>query len=288
MTNRPPQKNIENAKWFSSIVKKVKSALSSMLELPEQCEALRLENEQLTQDLSRQTTKIERLEDEKTKLQGEKTKLESEKAALQDEKAKLEDEKADLKQKYNGMLATNQKLTANNPTSVGGDSATTYLQWIEEYILLLRKYTDDVLDVVSDTDENIAALRDFVTRILEYGLVTPLSPNDELTIQNQVDKFLNPEYQNPESRKYKKFHHFFDDLFKLANKAEQYKESFYILVPLEARFDSRYARIPGEEMSKKPKYEGKKITRCYLPTVLFFFPVDNLAACAPALVGVEA
>lgn len=244
-------------KWFNS--------RKALRKLPECYGRLRNEYDKLWDACVNIEKSQKALESDKAVLQQQNSQLESEKADLQRQKSQLESEKANLQKQYDAMLAKMRALTANNPSSVSGNSATTYLQWIERYIKLLEDFSLDVLDLVADTPENIDDFRNFVTSILEAGFVAPLGPSEKAEFKKQIDRFLRPEYRAGEfqdeetQKKYKQYGHFFDDLFELVNKAEKYKEDFCILVPQGVQFNSKCARIPGYERKKQDdKNKGKK------------------------------
>lgn len=277
----PPPKNIEKAKRFSlrcfnlvRIVKETKDGFMSTLKLPEQYETLAAGKEALDSKCSQQAAKI--------------TQLKNANDALTRDKDNLARQLKEENQKLQNLLKKNQEATANNPLNAGGDSKTTYVQWIKHYIQLLQDYDDKVCDVIDNTPENIADIRSVVVEILRNGLADSTNSNLASPIEN-IDKVLRPEYRNSALAEYRDFYQFFADMAELASKAEQYKKNFYIFVPpVGSEFGNNYARTRQGVHTKKQDVKGQKITQCYLPAVFFFFTYDNLAACAPALVDVEA
>lgn len=244
--------------------------------------ALQTENERLR-------LQIQDLEDEKKKQKRRYEILEQEYEEQKQEYVEQTQQYEKLLRENQALVKKNQEATANNPKSAGGDSKKSYVQWIQSYTGLLGDYGIKVLDVVSDARETIDALRRLVINILDYGFCSDAVEEDvKRTIYDYADKYLLPEYRNPETLEYREFHSFFDDMLDLASSAEKYRESFYLVKDfVETRFDTKYARQLDCVNPKNQDDNGKKIARCYLPAVLFFFDVDHLAACAPGLVDVE-
>ncbi len=250
--------------------------------------ALQTENERLR-------LQIQDLEDEKRKQKRRYELLEQDYEEQKQEYVKQTQQYEKLLRENQALVKKNQEATANNPKTAGGDSKKSYVQWIQSYTCLLGDYGSKVLDVVSDAQETTDALCRLVIHILDYGFRNDALEDAKRTIHEYADKYLLPEYRNPKTPENQDFHVFFDDMLELASSAEKYSESFYLVTPVQTRFDTpvqtrfdtKYARQLDNVNPKNQNDNGKKITRCYLPAVLFFFDVDHLAACAPALVELE-
>jgi len=242
---------------------------------------LQTENERLR-------LQIQDLEDEKRKQKRRYELLEQDYEEQKQEYVKQTQQYEKLLRENQALVKKNQEATANNPKTAGGDSKKSYVQWIQSYTCLLGDYGSKVLDVVSDAQETTDELCRLVINILDYGFRNDaLKEDDKRTIHKYADEYLLPEYRNPKTPENQDFHVFFDDMLELASSAEKYRESFYLVTPVQTRFDTKYARQLDNVNPKNQNDNGKKITRCYLPAVLFFFDVDHLAACAPALVELE-
>ena len=232
----------------------------------------------LVSDYDAQSRELQRLEDERRQLNEQVDRLQDE---IKERDRKIQTQNQTITQKDLQI----QTLKGPSYTIVGGDSKTTYAQWIDKYRDLYRDYRSGVLEVVDPA--RFDEVYQEIATILEKGLKDKLSEDDLTAAQTQFADYLIDDADLPDDAR-ANLQRFVEKLFEAANSAEaSYKESFILCNLSGTQFDFNYARIPERPMADSKGDKGKKIVRCHLPAVFFYFKNEQASVCAPALVELE-
>lgn len=251
--------------------------------LKQTCKDLTERCDRLASECEAQSREARRLEDESRQLSAQVDQLQND-IAERDQTIQEKD------QEINRKTLKIQELKGASYKTVGGDSKTTYAQWIDKYCALHSAYVRGVLDAVDP--ERFDDVYEEIATALEKGLKAAddqdkLSEADLATAQKRFASYLKDDAKLSDDAR-DRLARFVELLFDAANSAEaSYKESFTLCKLTGTRFDFNYARTPTNRTVEKQGDKGKKIIRCYLPAVFFYFKREQASVCAPALAQLE-